>query len=333
MAPKKIWIRVIPREEKELHDLVKKVQLPVNIMINLLTDAKDVYDLAAKMVGVTVPGSKTRYRLMFNQLLDGSRTLELEPTASTQAELFEAGGYADPVVTAFSGYFETLNTDDEAAARDGINTELKNPEDKTILLSRAWGLWAREEFGVEIITGETKETGEVLALKESCRPRIKRLLEEENRRLPAEIEGVITRLRLDGKPSYGIKTIDGKIIKSTLPSEDRERIIELLESPVRIRGTIQGKRGSLELKKIDEILPIDVKTYSTLGEFPFPKPLELDFSFEDDFFILKNESLGIRAWGTTKIELERSLLEELLYLKEAFVDESDSKLSLDAKQL
>jgi hypothetical protein len=330
MAPKKIWIRVLPRKERGLYELVKqKIQLPVNVMIGLLTAAKDVYELALRKRGLSVPTTKSRYKLMFNQLTEGSDVLELEPAASGQTELPGTTIYSDPAVDTFSGYFEKMNLEDETDAKTAIDQELLSPDEKALLFSQAYNLWTREEFDIEIITGFEKDTGQKSVLKERRRASIKRWRDIEHGRRETEIEGAITRLQLDGKPSYGILTVDGNMIKSELTPDDRDRIMDLIETPVRISGTIEGS----VIKAISTMTQVDMKSYNSLGGFSFSKPLVLDFLYENNLFVLKNESLGIRAWGETLQKVEKNLSEDLQVLKEAFVDEDDAKLTFDAREL
>jgi len=326
---KKIFVRVIPRKERGLYEVVKGLQLPVTVVINLLSAAKDIYDLALRKHDIKVPTSQSRYKLMMNQLQDGSTTLVLAPAVSNQSDLEMAGGYADPVVNTFGDYFENMNIEEEAQAKSAIDESIKDPADRVVLLSRAYNVWSRDEFDVEIITGVDDKTGKKNLLNEHRRASIKKWQDIEEGKQEVVIEGAITRLQLDGKPSYGILTTDGKMIKSELNEEARDRVLELIQSPVRISGTIEGSI----LKSIENMTQIDSKSYNRLGPMTFPKPLVVDFSFENNLFVLKNDSLGVHSWGITLQQAENSLIEDLQYLQETFVDEDDAKLTPEARSL
>ncbi|MHA1682363.1 MAG: hypothetical protein ACTSUE_15610 [Promethearchaeota archaeon] len=335
MKPKKIWVRVIPKD-KDLEDVIKNSQLPVSLMIKILKATKNLYNFSSRVKGITVPGKKIKYSLMFNGLSKGSSVAEFEPTVSEQTMLNEElTSYSDPIVDTFSDYFELLNEKEESEAKKNLDLQLKRTKDRANLLIHAYDLWSRTEFEVEIITGEEKKTGKVISLPVKYRQRIKKWLSNEIKHLKSNIEGAITRIQLDGRQHFVFKTVEGKLIKGIISTENRNEIINLIETPLKIQGVIKSKGRSkmLEFGEIVEMEPLTTKTYHRLGDLVFVKPIVLDYTFDDDLFVLNCKELGISVWGTTQTELENNLSEEIEFLKEAYINSKDSELTTDALEL
>ncbi|NMC77494.1 MAG: hypothetical protein GYA60_09425 [Candidatus Methanofastidiosa archaeon] len=170
--------------------------------------------------------------------------------------------------------------------------------------------------------------------------RVTNLLNEEIEKDILEIDGVIVRIRDDSpSPVFWVKTFENKLVKVTLPKEQRPKIIDYLSRrlPIKLYGYGANMRRTeiIDIDKIEENREIKIKE---IRGVTLSSPIIADLSFEkydnqNDFWIVSNDDLGVVGVDDT-LNKAISVFETDLYeLYEFYKDIPNEKLTERTKRV
>jgi hypothetical protein len=155
-----------------------------------------------------------------------------------------------------------------------------------------------------------------------------------------ELIGQIVEMKIVENRYFGILTKE-KIMRCYFPEEMDSEVIESIGKDVRITGeALVNELGHItSIRKITDIRLIEPGTWIfdkirfKNRIFIFNDGLSIDIDFEDDFWKLENEELGIVVFDESFEEALSIFYEEFSMLWDEYALEEDSSLSEDASGL
>ena len=320
---------------KGVRDGMVDAKLLGEILINMQTI---IYHAANKLANVKRDKHfYDLYKVGFTKIEKGSAIISLEPMSGTRT-LFEEVPLEHPMKELFT--LINLINENPDEGRNYLSEKIKESKDRLVLEAKLYEIWSIKGLDISLkFDGFKFSSGGYVPLRKDREEILTKWLEEDMKEASRKIEGIITRIKADGRNRYfTILSMDGEMYKyEYTPSKTdiETQVIELIKTPVEIIGITAGGVRSKVIKEILELRPLDKIKIEDLDDIKLKKPLLIDISYdsEDDLWVLENDNLRIYGVGETYEEALERLKENLEIVIEEYMYEDDSKLTETAKQL
>lgn len=266
-------------------------------------------------------------RLYFKGISEGSAILGLE--TSPQMVLSQV----DSVEKAYNEFLDITKkiNDEPDAARTDLSQKFVHIPDRIRVEQKMY-----EIFTDKYTTGFGSD-GKYIYPKQSMRETIEGWVDEDSRKGTEEIKGAMIRLKLDAPGYFSIISQDNKdIIKCKYSNDLLEKIIDLVDKPVIIRGVVKRGVRKLEMKELLDLNPWKFEEVNKIGKFRLKNDLKLKVDYEDDLWCLEALELNSVGSGYSYNDaiksLEENIIDNVYVLTYKFKDSELSKKDKDVKQ-
>ena len=266
-------------------------------------------------------------RLYFKGISEGSAILGLE--TSPQIVLSQV----DSVEKAYNEFLDItkkINNEPDAARTD-LSQKFVHIPDRIRVEQKMY-----EIFTDKYTTGFGSD-GKYIYPKQSMRETIEGWVDEDSRKGTEEIKGAMIRLKLDAPGYFSIISQDNKdIIKCKYSNDLLEKIIDLVDKPVIIRGVVKRGVRKLEMKELLDLNPWKFEEVNKIGKFRLKNDLKLKVDYEDDLWCLEALELNSVGSGYSYNDaiksLEENIIDNVYILTYKFKDSELSKKDKEVKQ-
>lgn len=266
-------------------------------------------------------------RLYFKGISEGSAILGLE--TSPQMVLSQV----DSVEKAYNEFLDITKkiNDEPDAARTDLSQKFVHIPDRIRVEQKMY-----EIFTDKYTTGFGSD-GKYIYPKQSMRETIEGWVDEDSRKGTEEIKGAMIRLKLDAPGYFSIISQDNKdIIKCKYSNDLLEKIIDLVDKPVIIRGVVKRGVRKLEMKELLDLNPWRFEEVNKIGKFRLKNDLKLKVDYEDDLWCLEALELNSVGSGYSYNDaiksLEENIIDNVYVLTYKFKDSELSKKDKEVKQ-
>lgn len=266
-------------------------------------------------------------RLYFKGISEGSAILGLE--TSPQMVLSQV----DSVEKAYNEFLDITKkiNDEPDAARTDLSQKFVHIPDRIRVEQKMY-----EIFTDKYTTGFGSD-GKYIYPKQSMRETIEGWVDEDSRKGTEEIKGAMIRLKLDAPGYFSIISQDNKdIIKCKYSNDLLEKIIDLVDKPVIIRGVVKRGVRKLEMKELLDLNPWKFEEVNKIGKFRLKNDLKLKVDYEDDLWCLEALELNSVGSGYSYNDaiksLEENIIDNVYVLTYKFKDSELSKKDKEVKQ-
>lgn len=266
-------------------------------------------------------------RLYFKGISEGSAILGLE--TSPQMVLSQV----DSVEKAYNEFLDITKkiNDEPDAARTDLSQKFVHIPDRIRVEQKMY-----EIFTDKYTTGFGSD-GKYIYPKQSMRETIEGWVDEDSRKGTEEIKGAMIRLKLDAPGYFSIISQDNKdIIKCKYSNDLLEKIIDLVDKPVIIRGVVKRGVRKLEMKELLDLNPWRFEEVNKIGKFRLKNDLKLKVDYEDGLWCLEALELNSVGSGYSYNDaiksLEENIIDNVYVLTYKFKDSELSKKDKEVKQ-
>jgi hypothetical protein len=266
-------------------------------------------------------------RLYFRGISEGSAILGLE----TSPQMVLSQVYSvEKAYNEFLDITKKINEDPDMARTD-LSQKFINISDRIRVEQKMY-----EIFTDKYTTG-FGSNGKYIYPKQSMRETIEEWVDEDSRKGTEEIKGAMIRLKLDAPGYFSIISQDNKdIIKCKYRNELLEKIIDLVDKPVIIRGVVKRGVRKLEMKELLDLNPWEFEEVNKIGKFKLKNDLKLKVDYDDDLWCLEAIELNSVGSGYSYNDaiksLEENILDNIYILAHKFKDSELSKKDKEVKQ-
>jgi hypothetical protein len=219
---------------------------------------------------------------------------------------------------------EDVQISDEETAYDKVYRKFPKEVDRIHVLNDYRQMWRTQD--VQMIVGSPDpEVDKRVRLNYIYRPRISSWLTKELKRTPTTLQGIITRIKADGKRRYFTMFDEyNKLIKCELTPAQEEVIIGLFKVPIELRGIliqVKNMQSIKELMEIEELAAVKI----TPTDYPaLISPLELTVTYNADKenWTVENEVIGLRTVAESLDEAKREVLVLLDFMVDRYLIQS-----------